>query len=303
MSVEFERIVGVVNPECSEHKQGIAQLDEVIRALPADFPYIEIETNEDFVGTSERLAEVLQPDDLVAPVGGDGTKNAVMRAMLAKGGVMLPIPGGNGNDLERSLHGRQAWPSPLQLLREGEPVSIHPIQVAVEGMSTLYAINYFGIQATAKGSYTMDQSWYRNLPVADRAEMRAIYEFLLLPPIAFFSRPFFVKENDIVRMAVDMSFMNGSSMAKHGKPPVDIADPHLFMTECRLPLDLLPWAIRGVRGTMNGEYLEKGRQRAFRLGRTVLAHIDAQTFKIPEDREVTVSVAEKPFKALRLPRS
>ena len=80
-------------------------------------------------GETERdetaLAELLEPGDVLCIAGGDGTVNLAVNVLAeeeqsAKRIPILPVWGGNGNDLARTLNGSRGRRKVEQIIREGE---------------------------------------------------------------------------------------------------------------------------------------------------------------------------------------
>ncbi|MCH8628464.1 hypothetical protein MM440_11980 [Arsenicicoccus piscis] len=119
----------VVHPR-SRVARNAARLDALVAALAAS------PTETVTVHRSRSLADVTAyvaacaADDVVAVVGGDGMLGAAFAGAARSGAVILPLPGGSGNDLCRHLRipsdaltaarAARAWsPSPIDLLDVG----------------------------------------------------------------------------------------------------------------------------------------------------------------------------------------
>lgn len=299
---EFDRIVGVVNPAASRFKQVIGQLDSIANAFP-ELPYYEIRTDKDFVDTATHLSEIGQKNDLVVVVGGDGTKGTTAKEICKTGGILLPLPGGSGNDLDTGLFGRENRLSPVEIIQKGTVINIHPISLAVNGVHNM-AINYCGIGSTGRGSRTMNSDWFREkLPFREIDAVRDKYEKIVIPTVAFLTPPFVVTENNKNRLITEFSVINGPSIAKRGRIPVRLEQEEAFVTECATPTGLLPWAIKSVRGTLEGEYLKRGEFRTLHirhtvLGRAIVGHVDAQTFDISEGSAIVIGISDESFRAI-----
>lgn len=305
-TTEFNCIVGLINPHASRHDQTLPQL-EALKNAYADIPYHLIETDKDFVEARQQLLSVGKPDDLVVVVGGDGTKSAAAETLCETGGIMLPLPGGNGNDLDTGLFGRNNRLSSLERLKYGAVIKIRPLDVAVNGVHQLASM-YAGIGATGRGSAAMNHFFTRRLPGRNHDAIQSFYDLTVIPGTSVMSAPFIVRENGNERWVTELSFVNGPSMAKYAIIPVLLEHPEAFVTERTLSPQLLPWALKGKLGTLieNGvteTYLREEQLRSFRIGRilmrrSVTAHIDAQPFQIPVGSKVEVGISEKSFRAI-----
>lgn len=301
-------MVGVVNKHATRYEQVRPQLNELLEIFRGKANYRDIETDKDFDTTANRLLDIVKPDDLVVVLGGDGTKSAVAKALCQSGGIMLPLRGGNGNDLDTGLFGKEGCRTPIENIQEGTAIDIHPLDVAVNGSHRLATL-YFGMGSTGRGSRTMNSRWFRDiLPGHDVEPVQKFYEYGLLPAVAVCTPPFWVNENGKQRQLTEFSVVNGPSMAKNARIPERLELPEAFVTERATPIGLLPWAIKGLRGTLNDShatesYLKKGETRTLHIRRTILhqaivAHIDAQHFEIPEGGTVTIGIADESFRAI-----
>jgi hypothetical protein len=213
--------------------------------------------------------------------------------------AMLPLKAGNGNDFVHGLYGKDSWLAPHELLARGRPVAIHPLRVAIDGLDTQLAVNYVSVGATAYGSRILNHPWYRRLPGYQFGRVRDAYEWSVLPLSALaLSKSFKITEEGHTRRVIDFTAANGPFMAKHAKLPVELEEPRLFAFECNNEFQLLGWALNLVNGTPEGRYLDRGHERHLRIGRTVMAHIDAEPFTIEKGTQLTLGIHPEPFYAL-----
>lgn len=296
---EFERIVSLVNEYSSQITHARPVLNDIYAHYPK-LPHLDITTLPEKQHTEARLDKVLHPGDLVVVAGGDDTMNTAANVLAGRKEIaMLPLKAGNGNDFVHGLYGKAARLAPHELLTRGQPVAIHPLRVALDGLDHKLAVNYVSAGATAYGSRVLNHPWYRSLPGYQLEKLRDAYEWSVLPLSAFIlSRSFRITEEGHERRVIDFTAANGPFMAKHAKLPIELQEPRAFAFECNSELQLLNWALNLVNGTPEGRYLERDRERRLQIGRTVLAHIDAEPFTIEKGTELTLSIHPKPFYAL-----
>jgi diacylglycerol kinase family enzyme len=296
---EFERIVPVVNPHSTNIGRAQGYLDDLYDAFPSftDRNMQPIETTRNAEKTLERILQNTRPGDLVPILGGDGTISAAAQAAAGRDIILLPMWAGNGNDAASDLNGEAGARPMHQLILHGIKKAIHPVDIHIDSRA-LQAINYFEVGSNPKGAKLLNTNAWRNLPGYDNDRLRSIYEYAALLPIAFFSRRFPITEDDITRRAVNLSVVRSHHVAKHATFPVSLEETHAFMTESSTPLHLLPWALRALRGTLKGDYLELGQKRSMQIGRTVLYHIDAEPGVIEKGSTLELSMADTPFYAV-----
>lgn len=297
--IEFGRIVPVVNEHCTNVQRAVSYLEDLYDSYPNFYdPSAIILTSRDSAQTVRDVRGGTRDGDLVVVVGGDGTIGATAEAIGGRDITMLTTWAGNGNDSSRDLNG-EADARPIhELLRDGKSVAVHPLAVTVDSMKTFKAVNYFEIGSNPKGAKMLNSDWWRNLPGYDNDRLRLWYEKAMLPPTAFFSLRFPVTEHGVTRKLVNFTAANSHYMAKLAELPVHLDEPRAFLTEAATQPGLLPWAIQAVRGTLRGEYLEKGGTRELTIGRTVLYHADAEPDVIEKGSRVRLAISEIPFYAV-----
>jgi len=298
--IEFQRIVSVQNPCASNTTRAARYYAELCEAYPQfhDRSLRPIMTTPDRGQTIERIQKHTREGDLLFVQAGDSGYGVTAEAIAGqKDIIMLPGWGGNGNDAARDLNGDPDARPIRDIIEQGEAVAIHPLAITIDALKQ-QALNYYEIGANPKGAKLLNTKLWRNLPGYGNDWLRSMYEYAALPPAAFFSRRFSITEDGVTRRAVNLSAVRSRYAAKHAKFPVSLAEPHAFMTESATPFHLLPWAVRAVRGTLKGNYLELGETRTMRIGRTVLYHIDAEPGVIEKGSTVELAMSAEPSMAV-----
>lgn len=169
-----DRILFVHNPECSQ-----AQLSEQVLGWIRDSRWAGgldvVETQDPSKASNiDLIKDRLMPGVVLVSAGGDATDsdsfNALKRAE-EEGLVgtdetsLLTVPTGNGNDLSRSLygrdilrrHGKRLW----GLLERGETDRLDGMKLEAEGHLDRYAHGYVGIGFTAEAAEAINLPEYR----------------------------------------------------------------------------------------------------------------------------------------------
>lgn len=288
--MDFERLVAVVNPNSSQIESVSARVNHIREAFPV--AYTEIETSPNSEETTDRIAETVQDGDIVLVCGGDGTVHDCITA----GVPILPLWGGNGNDLAHIANGVPDHHNPADILRHGKAVPINPLDITLAGMTRFYAGLYTGYGATAEGAQKLNQAHYRGRPGYRFAPVRFGYEAVTLGPTGLLAKQFTVhhKEGDDHK-AIDLTIANGSRMAKVGRPPVQLERPGALMFDCRSKLQVPMWAGSLALGTISGKEVTPEQPVAFSFDRDVLGHVDAEPFMVEAEQTVEVAVSPKAF--------
>lgn len=78
------------------------QIDRIAEALQDNGFHPEVVSTTSVEHVTE-VAAAAAPDDVVAPLGGDGTLALAAAGLVRSGAAMLPLPAGRGNDFIRAL--------------------------------------------------------------------------------------------------------------------------------------------------------------------------------------------------------
>lgn len=302
--IEFDRIMPVINPCCSNLPRAQAYLQQIKKAYPRQtIPGLRsIFTSEDPEITTDRVRRYARDGDILEVLGGDSTVKAVASGIAGRDIILDTTYAGNGNDAARDLKGVFGRKHPAKHLEDGEAVAVHPLAVTIDGL-TRYCVNYFGIGASAHGAKLLNSQRWRQLPGYQNDTVRSAYEWLALPATMHLSRRFALREGEEEREILDFTIANGHYLAKHGKLPVHLDEPRAFMFECSNQVGVLPWGLRTIHGKARGNYLEQGERRIMQIGHTVMAHVDGEPFVIEKGCTIAMAIAEKSFLAVRDRRS
>lgn len=299
--VEFDRFVAVVNPVSSQAAQALPRIDNLREHYPKA-GYVQIDTSIEFERTIEDIANKVEPGDVCLIAGGDGTIHHTMLALLTSSGdaPMLPLWAGNGNDLAHMLNGnRPLIRNTHELLKNGETVTINPIELSFSGLQTELALCYAGFGMMAEGARQANDAAYRTKRGYHWRPVRALHEARALGPLPFTATPFTVTdEQGRPRQVRDVTFANGNRIAKYGHPPTELTKREFFHFELSREAASALWIGRLAMGTPVGEYVRMGDTYNFRIEDDVLAHVDAEPFAVPAGTAVRVSTHALPVQAV-----
>lgn len=309
--MNFEHIVIIRNP-VSTHAERAAKYITQIRA---HFPNAEVTVLETVRGGIEANEECLRPHaelfgpmTLLGVVAGDGTFNMIATIILsisnkASQTTMIPLWGGNANDLAHMLSGRAPRSVPA-VLRRVRPVAVRPLECRLTlpdgSKETRLAVCYVSFGASAAATRRLGEAIRSDHPshvvpgVRFVREVGSIWRSLKRAP------QFDIVQNGSAQMMFECMFLNGPRLAKVGGAPVRLADGHFhgaFMREKSL-------ARYGVVLV-----LMHRRRHAHRFARTNVsftvtndtwAQFDGETVAIVAGTEVRITLAETPLTLLAL---
>ncbi|MGH7240723.1 MAG: diacylglycerol kinase family protein [Candidatus Saccharimonadales bacterium] len=225
----FDRCIVIFNPVSTCAKRMEWRIAELAQLFPGD-SLVVLHTSADGRAANAELlvrqAAKLGPRTLLAIIAGDGTINELVNTLLhdkrlsseARQTVLLPLWGGNGNDLAHMVNGRRRRRPVHRLLAVGRAVAVHPITFqlgTVNGqMQRVSAVSYASFGASAYTAHQLDQAelgptWTHLLP-----GVRFLHE-LVLVVWAMIRAPRSKIIIDGVEQAVyEQLFINGSRFAK-----------------------------------------------------------------------------------------
>ncbi len=238
--------------------------------------------------------------------GGDGTVHLVANALLTiMPGVnlhkiiLLPLWGGNANDLSCMLNGLPYRVKLKNLFARAQIIPIHPLSIKStesSGDTVRYAVCYASFGASA---YTADQL---TKPAADKrifgkSIARGILNEFGRVVRAMLAAPGFDMEQDGERVIIfEQLFSNGSRMAKIDRLPVRLTDKAFYYTVRSDNAPTVSYILRLLRGKKLGEI--KHTSVRFIVRERAWAQFDGEATTIPENTTITVSHSRRALYAL-----
>lgn len=258
--------------------------------------------------TEAAIVEVLKKCDqnsLVCVGGGDGTVSTVIRAVVNshkltdenKAAAILPLWGGNANDMAVMLNGMPSTVNMTKILKNARKRKIYPLQITLssdhEQLPVHVAGCYASFGATAEALARMEDSAHvRDAKKSKHKLTRFVMEFKEIGKTVFSVQPITVQpEKQQTTELYDRLFVNGSRYAKILRSPVELHERRYFVLTSK---DKNWWRfiVRTVRPlvTRAGGKISD-RQRSFTLKDPTYMQVDGEVFQLPANTHVTVSIA------------
>lgn len=308
----FKRYVVVRNPGSTDAVPARERIRQ-LRALQPDAGILALETlpggrnsNGDLL---HGLHNSLDESTLLCIAAGDGTVNMVVDLLLhdpkltpgQRQTPILPLWGGNANDLATMLNGHASRAKLRRLLQRGHVVSIRPIICTLElpgGDKQVYAAAcYASFGASAYATEELERT-VRKSPMRRFGgtrfgqEVIAVFRALIEVPT------FRATQNGRTKEMFERTYLNGSRFAKVIGAPLKLTDEafHMAVIEHKHLIAVL-LHIFGLADGREGARITMTRDR-FTLEDTVWAQFDGEAVHVPEGTTVTVTVGDQPFSAL-----
>lgn len=307
---EYNRAVVLYNPTKESTPRFTTAREQVnVLTQSLGIPLETVASDRDTRTTQERVLKIVTSSDLLLVLGGDGTINPAVQALVRqdkeKRLTLLAVPVGTANDFSRNHNGSVRGPDGLvTILRSGKLIDIHPMSLSVASEAEdrphdYIAINNAGIGYTALMAELLDSSWHRDsalrkMPIIGqvaqeiRAGNRSMSNLKLMP--------IYENGNDEPTYVLDRSFVHAQTAGKYGRYRISHLDPEF------LDIPSYEATRRGIIGgavaTMIGRYNgQRATQVKFSTGeQEALGHVDGETFVVAPSSQVTVGLAPESFK-------
>lgn len=307
----FEKFVVFYNPASTNSRRSRRRIAELKDLFPSK-KVLVVETSPDGLEANKKIvareSKKFDEQTVVCIAAGDGTVSAVLDSLLLNKQVsesarmvpVLPLWGGNANDLAYMINGLPNRTNLRNVFENGKVVPIYPLSVKVgrDGkMSERIAACYVSFGASAYAAQQME------LPKNKKKKVHAIPGARLMTELFVITRslvkaPSFTIQVDGKKQPVyERIFINGSRIAKIDRLPLRLNEKAFY--EAILPrkhpkafLSLLS-ALKILRNRTYGEITEK--KRSFVLNDDTWMQIDGEVSKLPKHTKVEISLNKTPF--------
>lgn len=249
-------------------------------------------------------------DTLICIGGGDGTTNAVINALLSeyaneasRSATLLPLWGGNANDLAIMLNGYVRTSSPKKLLTEAHRVNVRPLQLTLnfdgeDSRREFLGACYISFGLSAHAGWFMETSSHDRqrkflLSSMSRfgAELKDLARVWLSAPVFQINRA--GKRHEMYEIA----FLNGSRFAKIERVPVTLVQPrYYYMDANRGHLHMLVYALRALVSQNHGYPSDD--VHTFVLESDTKCQVDGEIMQLSAGTHVQVGLSGTSFRAL-----
>ena len=303
-----------INPKSTRSSMAKKYLKELQKNLP-DCEIEEVETSPKGVAGNRRLlearAEKLGTECLICIAAGDGTVNQIIEAMLLshkltpaqKTSYVLPLGGGNANDLANMLNGAPAIDQLGKIIRRGKVVSIRPLRCTMEHPDRKMpkrrlAVCYAGFGATAFAAMSLNKPAHRKSKLHARPGGHMAQNILTVAGALVGAPQFAVEETDKTKTVYEQLFSNGPRVATFEYLPVKLTDRQFYANtlHTRWPTSAIPKLVDSTRKSAADKFLRK--QASFTTKEKVWGQFDGEPLEIPAHTKVQIDISPRAFYAL-----
>lgn len=319
-----DELLVIRNPVSANSERAQHQIAELHQAHP--FRAVDIlptlhdadaDPSENRRANQQRIIDELQeradpnnPDDprrcwLVVATG-DGTIRDTAEALLQaddaiRGVPILPLAGGNGNDVSSMTHGFWGKRRPVAQLHQAHIEPVQPLECTLQygdgEIQKRYALGYISIgEITARTAKIID---------GDRGHSRIVQlinEKLLAMRSVAKAQPITVVEQGVEHETFDLIFANGPRMAKYLHWKQNLYQPQFMRTE--LPSKSAPaLAVAGMRlalGRYPSTVVPDGDAVHLRTASDTWIQLDGEAFPLAADTSISVRRTQQSLNIVHL---
>ncbi len=306
------QLIFIVNPSStlvSQATQKFSVLQKHFHSTPLKYIKTSSKGREETRQLLKKNQALLGPCTLICIASGDGTINLVIDFLLlekelpdqARQSIILPLWGGNANDLAWMLNGSASRISMLSLASQSHITPIKVLQFDIRHAKVheiRLAATTASIGASALVAQKLNQMSHRKSKLHLIPGGRLLHEGSIAWKTFLASPVFKVIEDGKPKFMFEYTFANGSRMAKHYRMPVQLTDEWFYLSESEgkkpvlTPTLLLASVIRNDPPSVLRKYVK------ITVKDHVMAQFDGEEYEILPDTIVTVSLSEVPFYAL-----
>ncbi len=311
-ATRFKHCIVLFNPistNAPATKQRIDKIGEIFSDSKVDILETSSEGPQANRALIEKHASKLGQQTLLCIAGGDGTTNQVIETLLTAEHLteeqrqtpLLPLWGGNANDLAHMLNGSNR--TRLEdILNKGKIVPIHPLQCTMTSEDGTVIVRiaacYAGFGATAFAALQLNKPAHRKSKLHAMPGGRPLQEIITVTAALLEAPSFAVKESNDVQIVYERTFANGSRMAKLKHLPVELTDEMFYINtlENRRLFSAIPRLVELILKRVSGKFLRN--HAHFTTQGTSWAHFDGEPQKVPARTDVDIQLSTRPFYAL-----
>lgn len=309
---KFDRALFVVNAKATNARRAKKFWKDVQRYVGSDNCEVIDISKLTYVASRQAVIKALKEctsRSIVCVGGGDGTVSMVVGLLSNESSLspdsrasgLLPMWGGNANDMAVMLNGLPSTANIRKILKSSKHVPVYPLQIDIsepgKNVKTHIAGCYASFGATAEALARMELSAHdRTASGSSKKLTRIVHEFKDIKKIYFNMRPIKLEPDSEKTVELyDRLFVNGSRYAKILRSPIDLHEPRYFVLSSR---EKKWWylALRTLRPlAMKAGGKISDKSRSFMLKDQTYMQVDGEVFKLKPNTTVKVSIGETPF--------
>lgn len=310
VQLPFSQVIVLLNPASTHAKQSMERIGLLEDICGKDRVTV-IKTAKEGAAANRQLlrdnAHLLGPRTILCVAAGDGTVSLVIETLVTDKAIpdearrtpVLPLWGGNANDLAHMLNGVYSRQHLYAVFERGQIIAIHPLACTlreprkkpVERIAACYAS--FG--ATAFAAAKLNEPEHRNHPLHRLPGGRFLKELLTGFSALMEAPTFHIREEGQLKVVYERTFLSGSRFAKIGRLPFKLTDDVFYFSSLgdKRLFAILPRLLRFLQKRFADRFMRS--HAHFTVQETTLAQFDGEHTRITAGTKVTVELSSQPF--------
>jgi diacylglycerol kinase family enzyme len=308
------RFLFLINPASTGIPQAKSRIEELKKLLPASSVDVFELTGTDRAATSDMLvskAAKLGPKTMLGIAAGDGTTSVIVDTLIrdkrlpakARLSPVIPLWGGNANDLANMLNG----PAPRQhmatILDHAKTIPVYPLHFDItdrnsDNSQVRIAVCNASFGATAYVAHQLNESRFRRSKLHKIPGGRLIKEASTAVTSLIKAPTFEAEDHGLKKIIYERTFSNGSRIAKLYQVPVELNDKHFYLHTIEQKRFMITALMLGAsfRNKPNDDKLHRSLE--FKILQDTQAQFDGETMRIAAGTEIAVRMSRRPFYAV-----
>lgn len=307
----FEKFIILYNPASTNAKRSRRRIEDLRKLFPAREIIVQ-ETSPDGQDANKKiikdLAKQFEDNTILCIGSGDGTVSQVLDTLLTEPSikdktkkiVILPLWGGNANDLAYMLNGYSMLAKTRKIFENGEIVPIYPIKFDLENKdqkTTRIVACYASFGASAFATKNMETPKRRSRKIYKIPGTRMLAESSIVIYSFIKAKNYKAVLDKNEKEIYEHIFINGSRLAKVERVPMNLKNKEFYeaVFDRKHPVILLN-VLKALRNRSYGR-ASKG-PISFILKSSVLAQFDGEIENIKSGTKITATISDEPINVL-----
>jgi diacylglycerol kinase family enzyme len=310
----FQKVLILINPASTGARHIRYRVEELQSLFPEKTVIVVKMTSKKQETTSDILvahAADLGPNTLLGIGAGDGTTSVIVETLVrdkrlpekARSTVVIPLWGGNANDLANMLNGSAEEADLSIILNYGKIVPIYPLYLDFELADHTHvskiAVCNASFGATAYVAVKLNGSRFRTSRLHKYPGGRMLKETMTAVNSLLRAPTFNIEDNGVEKIVYERMFSNGSRFAKFYQMPVELNEKQVYVNtiEGKRIMTILLLLLSGSFSRFSTDH-QLSNDMKFIIKTSTQSQFDGETWEIPAHTEVEAHISDQPFYAL-----
>ncbi len=313
MMDDFDRFLIFLNPASTGIAQSKRRINEFESLIPKNrLEIIELSgtgrtpTSDTLIAKSTQLG----PRTLIGIAAGDGTTSVIVDTLVrdkrlsskARQTSVLPLWGGNANDLANMLNGPASHANLKNILKNAKTISVYPLHFDLHKSNgdseTRIAVCNASFGATAYVALRLNDGRFRRSKLHKIPGGRLIKEAATAVSSLIQAPTFEAEDAGIKKILYERTFSNGSRIAKIYQVPIELNDKRFFLNTIEQKRFMITALMLSASFRTRGTEDSLRESLTFKVLEDTQAQFDGETTLVSAGTTIYARISDQPFYAL-----